>query len=111
MPQVQTQQLKFSTGAVTAITNVSTEAVRMWNDKLTVHASIAGTGTVSVTANVEGSNNGGTTWSLLTALSLTGTNADSKSYTVDGPWGSVRVTLASITGTGATAQVWVGGTV
>ena len=44
--QVQSTQLKFSTGSLTATTNVSTEAVDMWGAFNSVQMVIAGTGLV-----------------------------------------------------------------
>jgi hypothetical protein len=106
--QVQSQQLKWSTGSVSATTNVSSETVRPWGGRISVQVKVAGTGTVSVTATIQVSNNG-TDWIDAEALSLTGTTSDTDGATIDAAWAYLRVTLSSITGTGATATAWIAG--
>ena len=106
--QVQSTQLKFSTGSVEATTNVSTEAVNLWGAYNSVQVVIAGTGTVSVTATIQVSNNG-TNWIDATALNLSGTTTDTDGATLASGWKWMRVTLSSITGTGATATVFHAG--
>lgn len=71
---------------------------------MTIQANIAGTGAVSATVTLEGSN--GLGWSVIKTLSLTGTDDDIKHDTVQGqPWAMVRAQIASISGTGATVNV------
>jgi hypothetical protein len=106
--QVQFQQLKWSTGSVSATTNVSTEAVRQWGGRNSVQVVIVGDGTVSVTATIQVSNNG-TNWIDAEALNLTGTDVDTDGATIDSGWAYFRVTLSSITGTGATATAFAAG--
>lgn len=106
--QVQSQQLKWSTGSTDATTNVSSETVRPWGGRISVQVKVAGTGTVSVTATIQVSNNG-TDWIDAEALSLTGTTSDTDGATIDAAWAYLRVTLSSITGTGATATAWIAG--
>ena len=107
--QVQSTQLKFpSTGADSATTNIPTEAVNMWGAYNSVQVVIAGTGTVSVTATIQVSNNG-TNWIDATALNLSGTTTDTDGATLASGWKWMRVNLSSITGTGATATVFHAG--
>lgn len=110
--QVQSSQLKFSTGSDSATTNVSTLPVNMWGAYNSVQVKITGTGTVSVTATLQVSNIGGTTdadWIDATALSLSGTTTDTDGATLASGWQWMRVKLASITGTGATVTVFHAG--
>jgi hypothetical protein len=106
--QVQSQQLKWSTGSVSATTNVSSEVVRPYGGRISVQVVIAGTGTVSVTATIQVSNNG-TNWIDANALTLSGTTTDTDGATIDAAWAFMRVTLTSITGTGATATAFIAG--
>lgn len=70
---------------------------------MTFQAKIVGTGAVSVTVTIEGSNGCG--WTVLKTLSLTGTTTDTKADTIQGqPWDQIRATTASISGTGATVD-------
>lgn len=110
--QVQSSQLKFSTGSAEATTNVATVPVNMWGAYNAVQVKIAGTGAVSVTASLQVSNIGGTTdadWIEATSLSLTGTTTDTDGATLASGWQWMRVKLASITGTGATVTVYHAG--
>ena len=108
--QIQPQQLKWSTGSLTATTNVSTVPVQLWGGKNSFQVNLTGSGTVSVTATLEVSNDG-VTWIPITAsaLSLSGTNSDTDGLTIDAAWVYARITLSSITGTGATATAFMGG--
>ena len=106
--QIQPQQLRWSTGNLTATTNVSTVPVQLWGGKNSFQVNLTGSGTVSVTATLEVSNDGAT-WIAATALSLSGTNADSDGVTLDAAWVYARITLASITGTSATVTAFMGG--
>ena len=106
--QVQSTQLKFSTGSLTATTNVSTEAVDMWGAFNSVQMVIAGTGVVSVTATVQVSNNG-TNWIDATTILLSGTTTDTDGATLASGWKYMRVTLSSIAGTSATVTVFHAG--
>lgn len=106
--QVRTQQLKWSTGNLTATTNISTESINLWGGKNSFQVNLTGTGTVSVTAAIQVSNDN-TNWITATSLSLTGSGGDVDGATLDAGWAYARVTLSSITGTAATVTVFVGG--
>ena len=107
--QIQPQVLKFpSTGAESATTNIPTEAVRLWGGRNSFQVTVVGTGSVGVTATIQVSNNG-VNWIDATALTLTGTTSDSDGATIDAAWVYARVSLASISGTGATVTVVMGG--
>ena len=108
--QIKPQQLKWSTGSLTATTNVSTMPVQLWGGRNSFQVNLTGTGTVSVTATLEVSNDG-VNWipATTSALSLSGTNGDTDGVTLDAGWVYARITLSAITGTGATATAWMGG--
>lgn len=106
--QVQSSQLKFTTGSAEATTNVATNPVQMWGAYNSVQAVIVGTGTVSVTATVQVSNDAAN-WIDATALSLSGTTTDTDGATLASGWKWLRVSLASITGTSATVTVFHAG--
>jgi hypothetical protein len=106
--QVQSHQLKFSNGAATATTNLSTESVNLWGAYNSVQVVLTGSGTVSVTATVQVSNDR-SNWIDATALSLSGTGGDTDGATLASGWMWMRVTLSSITGTSATASVFHAG--
>ena len=106
--QVQSQQLKWSTGSTDATTNVSSESVRPWGGRISVQVNLAGTGSISVTATIQVSNDN-TNWIDADALSLTGTTSTTDGATIDAAWAYLRVTLSSITGTSATATAFIAG--
>lgn len=100
--------VKWSNNAESATTNISTGIIRLWGSKNSFQVNLTGTGSVSVTATPEFSNDG-VTWIAGTGLSLSGTNADSDGVTIDAAWKYARITLSSITGTSATVQVFHAG--
>lgn len=74
---------------------------------MTLQASIAGTGAVTATVTLEGSNGHG--WTVLKTLSLSGTNTDTKADSVQGqPWARVRANVTAISGTGAAVSASLG---
>lgn len=80
-----------------------------WNAgrKGMVQAIITGTGALTATVTVQGSNNG-VNWSTIgSALSLSGTTSDTKTQAVDNPWAFIRAISASLTGTGATVSAYL----
>jgi hypothetical protein len=87
---------------------VSTEAVRQWGGRNSVQVVLTGTGTVSVTATVQVSNDG-INWIPATSKNLSGTTTATDGATIDSGWAYFRVTLSSITGTGATATAFAAG--
>lgn len=70
---------------------------------------VTGTGAVTATINIEYSNDGinaiSTTGGTIT---LSGTTSSSDGFTSSSPWKFVRANVTTLTGTGATAQVWMG---
>lgn len=106
--QVQTHQLTFTTGNKTATTNVSTESVQLYGAHNSFQVNLTGSGTVSVSAAIEVSNDR-SNWITATTLSLSGTNSDTDGATLAAGWAYARVTLSSITGTSATASVFHAG--
>lgn len=106
--QVQSQQIKFADGNATSTTNQATQAVQLWGANNAVQVVLTGTGTVSVTAAVQVSITG-TEWIAASSLSLSGTNTATNGATLLSGWRYMRVNLSSITGTGATATVFVSG--
>lgn len=76
----------------------------------TFDAVIIGTGTVSATVLIEGSNNGfaGDVGTLIGTIQLSGSGADASGFYSDGPWTAVRSRVSTIAGTGATVSVAMG---
>jgi len=75
----------------------------------TFQATIVGTGAVSGTIVIQGSNDG-TNWCAtpLGTITLSGTTSATDGFTSQAPWKYVRAVLSSLSGTGATAQVLLG---
>lgn len=110
---ITVEQIKWADGNLTTTTNQSTQVVTAKGADYSVHVRITGTGTVSVTATVQASNTGGSTanewFTVGSVLSLTGTGGDSKGLQLtDNAYKYLRVTLTSITGTGATVVCYFG---
>ena len=102
----------FISGATTNVTSAvfkmsSLPAGACPSGVITFQASVAGTGSVSVTATPYGSNDG-TNWVAQTALSPSGTNSGTAGLTVTAAYAQWRVVLTNITGTGATVSVVAG---
>jgi hypothetical protein len=72
----------------------------MSKSKRTYQASVAGTGTVSATVNIEGSNDG-VNFLTLGIINLSGTNSASDGFVSDAQWDLVRGNPTAISGTGA----------
>jgi hypothetical protein len=89
----------FSTGTTTNDTATAQHRPGLeWG----YQAAITGTGSVSATVTIQGSNDG-VNWSTIgTAMSLSGTGSDVKTTSAAIPWRLHRAVIASITGTGAT---------
>lgn len=75
----------------------------------TFQGTVSGTGAVTATIVVEGSNDG-TNWvaTALGTITLSGTTSATDGFTTTAPWKYVRARVTAITGTGATAQVYMG---
>lgn len=107
--EVKAGQVKWADNALTTTTNQASQPVILRGSKLSWQAIISGTGTVSVTATPQWSNDG-TNWiPSSSALSLTGTTTDTKGVTLDSAFRYHRVVLTSITGTGATVTLYAAG--
>ena len=70
---------------------------------------VTGTGAVTATIVIDASNDG--TYAVSTVLgtiTLSGTTSSSDGFTTDAPWKYVRARVTAISGTSATAQVYMG---
>ena len=75
----------------------------------TVNASVRGTGAVSATINILGSNMPeADTYVVVATITLTGNNIAIDSFVADAPWAYTSAELASITGTNATVNTAAG---
>ena len=92
-----------------AIANGNGAAIYKNSPKATFQGIVTGSGAVTGTFTIQGSNDG-ITWcsTVLGTITLTGTAPVSDGFTTDAPWKYVRAVIASLTGTGATAQVLMG---
>jgi hypothetical protein len=77
--------------------------------KSTFQAVLTGTGALTATVVIEGSNDG-TNWvaTALGTISLSGNDAVSDGFANDAPWKYVRARVTAITGTSATVTVLMG---
>lgn len=101
-------QIPWANGALTTTTNQSTVPMKPRGANWAVQVVLTGSGSVSVTAQVEVSNDGSHWLTAGSALSLTGTDSASQGQAMQGAWKYGRVTLSSIMGTGATATCFLG---
>lgn len=75
----------------------------------TVNASVRGTGAVSATVNILGSNLPDIdTYVVIATITLAGNNLAVDSFVADAPWAYTCAELVSITGTSATANAAAG---
>lgn len=76
---------------------------RLWTHQLIV----TGTGAVTATAVVEGTNDptGANGWQTIATLSASGTTAANDSVVVEHSWAQLRARTTALTGTGAAAVV------
>lgn len=84
-----------------ATTNATTEAFLREGHEWGYQASITGSGAVSATVTIQGSNDGSNWTTIGTAMSLSGTGSDVKATNSTVPWRHHRSVIASITGTSA----------
>lgn len=77
--------------------------VRLWTHQLIV----TGTGAVTASAVVEGTNDpaGAAGWQTIATLSASGTTAANDSVVVEHSWAQLRARTTALTGTGAAAVV------
>ena len=75
----------------------------------TFQATVTGTGAVTATVLIEGSNDG-VYWcsTPLATITLSGTTSSSDGFTTQAPWKFIRANATSISGTGANIQVYMG---
>ena len=80
-----------------------------WNEarRGMVQAVITGTGAVSATVTLQGSNNGVNWTTVGSAMSLSGTTSDTKTQAVDYPWAQLRAVSSTLSGTGATVSAYL----
>ena len=75
----------------------------------TFQASVVGTGAVSATATIQGSNdNINWTATALGVITLSGTTSASDGFTTTAPWKWVRAVITNVTGTGAVVTCLMG---
>lgn len=72
-----------------------------------VHATIAGTGTVTATIIVDGRTPDRTEWAPEFTITLSGTTTDSYRGTLTDNGAEYRGRITAISGTGATVNVWM----
>ncbi len=70
------------------------------SNQKTFQAKVVGTGAVSATVLVQGSNDG-TYWEDLNTFTLSGTTSDHDGWAHEAPWGAYRGNVSAISGTGA----------
>lgn len=86
--------------------NFNLEAHEARSDR-TYQASVAGTGAVTATVIVEGSNDG-VNFLTLATITLSGTTSASDGFSSTANWPCVRARLTAISGTGAAVTVTMG---
>ena len=75
----------------------------------TFQASVVGTGAVTATATIQGSNdNINWTATPLGTITLSGTTSASDGFTTTAPWKWVRAVITNVTGTGAVVTCLMG---
>lgn len=75
----------------------------------TLQAYVIGTGAVTATVLIEGSNFGVEgTYITLGTITLTGTTIATDGFVHDAPWGFIRAELTAISGTGAAVSAALG---
>lgn len=107
MREINSQVGRLLTGATANVTGAGVLMPRGARERV-YQASIAGTGAVSATVTIEGSCDGVNWVAIGLPLSLSGSGGDTKAIESVFPWPMVRAVLASLTGTGATVDVYVG---
>lgn len=71
-------------------------------------ATVAGTGAVTATVNIEVSNEprgSSQSWLVAGTITLSGTTTASDGFTINSPWKFVRANLTAVSGTGAAVTV------
>lgn len=95
----------------TAGTTTTATGDKIYKDSpsATFQAIVAGTGAVTATVVIDGSNDG-TNWcsTVLGTITLSGTTTNSDGFTTTAPWKYVRARVTAISGTSATVTVLMG---
>ncbi len=97
----RTVLLNAATATATSVSSSGFGASR------TFQAAVTGTGAVSATVLIEGSNDG-VNFLLLGTITLTGTTSASDGFVSSAAWDSVRARLTAISGTNAAVTVVLG---
>ncbi len=95
-------------GTAGASTTVTGAAFRL-GSKRAFQCTITGTGAVTGTVIVEGSNDGATYETIIT-FTMSDTTIAHSSQQADGNWFWTRARVTAISGTGAKARVWAAST-
>ena len=109
----QPRYFAFS-GVLSTTANANSPALSNESPWSTFQVIITGTGSVTATVAIQGSNQdesfNGTksNWVTINAFSMTGTTSDTQGFTSISTWRYVRAVVASISGTGATVEVIMG---
>ena len=109
----QPRYFAFS-GVLSTTANANSTALYKESPWSTFQVIITGTGSVTATVTIQGSNQdesfNGTksNWVTINAFSMTGTTSDTQGFTSVSTWRYVRAVVASISGTGATVEVIMG---
>ena len=93
-----------------AVTSTGVGAAQ-YKDKLSTsfQATVTGTGAVAATINIEVSNDPTqTAWVVLGTITLSGTTTATDGFVSNTPWIYFRGNVTTISGTGATVNLWVG---
>lgn len=110
-----TAQSKTTT-AVSVAGNATTGPLAIYKESplSTFQAMVAGTGAVSATVVIMGSNEDATgqgtnqNWVTLGTITLSGTTSATDGFATNAPWRFVSAWVTAISGTGATVQVLMG---
>jgi len=77
--------------------------------KAAIQATVAGTGAVTATVQIEASNDGiNPLTTLVGSITLSGTTSTSDGFTTDSPWKYIRAKVTAISGTSALVDVIMG---
>ena len=111
----QPRYMSFGAGVLSTTTAIASNGIYKESPYSTFQAIITGTGAVTATVDLQGSNEPATfagtkaNWvSLGTPLSLSGTTTDTKGLVSTSTWRYVRANVSAISGTGATVEVLMG---
>ncbi len=106
MPNADQQLTKLITAALANVTGAA-YVLPKGKEKRTFSATVDGTGAVTATVAIQGSNDG-VNWNVLGTITLTDTTTDTDGFASDAPWPQIRAVLSNLTGTGAVCTVTMG---